>query len=209
LNVKAHSLLISAKWVQEKYGDHGLAEVLRRCSDNLRDRYTTVLPIEWHPQEELIEFISTVEQTFGDQSGRLCVQIGAATAKANLGGFVKQTIFYFANREYLLRRVAALWRQFNDAGELRVLEFDERKARMELLDIPTSNRYFCALITGWSCEVGRAFGVKHPQARHVACIAEKGERCLWQIDWQGFSFDEEQLKKSQDVWDSKTPERVK
>ena len=205
MNVRAQSLLNAAKWLQEQHGNDALVKVLKKCSPQTRERYTSALPIEWHPQEELIEFIAAIEETIGDGSGQTCIQIGASTARLNLGGFVKKTVFYLANREYLFRRVTAFWRQFNDAGELKVLEYDDRKAMLELVGLSNPNRYFCGLITGWSLEVSKTLGINNPQSRHSSCQGKHDDRCLWDIEWPGYSLDEAKLKRSQEVWKSPPP----
>jgi len=200
LKVRVQSLLNAAKWIHAQHGDEALALVLRRCSVPVRERYANSLAIEWHPQEELIEFITVAETTLGKSDGQLCVQFGAAGARANLGGIVQRTVFYFANREYMFRRIASLWRQFNDEGELKALEYNEAAATLELTGIPQPNAYFCALLTGWSYEVALALGANRPQTRHVSCLAARGTRCLWEIAWKGFSFDENELTKIKKTW---------
>ena len=201
MKVRVQGLLNAAKWIHAQHGEDALAKVLRLCSEPVRERHAHSLAIEWHPQEELIEFITVAESTLGKSDGELCVQFGAAGAKANVGGIVQRTVFYFANREYMFRRITSLWRQFNDAGELAILEYNEKVATLELTGVPLPNSYFCALLTGWSYEVALALGANRPQTRHISCLATKGRHCIWEVAWNGFTFDEVELKQKKISWD--------
>ncbi len=185
MQVKAQGLLNAAKYVEEAYGQPALRDVLRGCSDALRERYVAAIAIEWHPVEELVEFLYVADRSLGRGDGRIAEEIGASGARANMKGTMTRVAFYVSKPEFLLQRVSGLWRQFNDEGSMALLGVTERSASIEVRDIQRTYPLFCATITGWGREIVAAFGGVAPQARHVECRARGGARCVWDVRWSG------------------------
>lgn len=174
-------MLNAAKWVDEEYGTSTLQEVVRACSPAVRERYVSAIAINWHPLEELVEFLGAADRIIGHGDGRIAEHIGAAGARANMRGVVVRFAFYVAKPEFLVQRLANLWRQFNDEGTMRFTEVSEAALKVEVLDLSTPNWLFCCTITGWAREVMRAVGVANPTARHVECRARGQARCIWEV----------------------------
>jgi hypothetical protein len=193
VKVKAHSFINAAAWFRTAYGDQALAEVLSKCGKSVRDRYVSAIALEWHSVDELIEFVQAAEAYLGKPRGQVATQMGATAARANVGGIVKRTVFYFANPDYLFRRIASMWRQYNDEGELTVREFNDRGASLELSAIAVPNQYFCALLTGWTLEVSKAMGVRAPKSVHSLCRARGDAQCIWELSWSGYEHDEAEI----------------
>jgi predicted hydrocarbon binding protein len=181
MNVKAQGLLNAAKYVEERYGRDALRDVLRACSPAVRDTYTSSIAINWHPMEELCEFVDVAERKLGGLPGRLAQEIGAAGARANMKGTLLRIAFYFGKPEFMLKRAAALWRQFNDEGTMELVEMSDKLVRLEVRGVPVPNATFCALLTGWCHETAAALGVINISAHHVECLARRGQRCLFEI----------------------------
>ncbi len=183
MRTKAQGLLNGAKWVEEVYGREGLRDVLRACSPEVRERYTSVIAIDWHPIEEFVEFVCAAERVLGGEHchGRIAEEIGAAGARANMKGTLIRLALWISRPEALIRRAAGLWRQFNDDGFFKLTEIGESRAHFELTGLKTMERPFCAVITGWCREVGIAVGAVAPLAKHVECKGAGGRRCTWEV----------------------------
>jgi hypothetical protein len=181
MNVKAQGLLNAAKWIEEEYGATALTDVIRACPEPVRERYVSAIAINWHPMSELIEFLEAAEKILGRGDGKIAEQIGAAGARANMKGVIIRFAFYVAKPEYLLQRVARLWHQFNDEGEMALLEVTDKLVRVEVAGISTPHWLFCCVLTGWCREVAAAVDMANPHARHVECIARGGKRCIWDV----------------------------
>jgi len=178
---KAQALINSARWVEETHGKAALDDVVRRCSPPVRQRLAENMAIDWHPFDELMEFFDVCEQRLGTGDGRVAEEMGAFGARANLRGVFLKIAQYLAKPEFLMRRVAGLWRQFNDEGELRVLHFEDRNVQLEMVGLPTPHRWLCASLNGWMVEVSRAVGLVSPTVRHSQCRAQGDARCIWEI----------------------------
>jgi hypothetical protein len=183
LQIKAQGLLNAAKWVEEEYGRDTLAEVLRACGAPVRERYTSVIAIDWHPAEEFIEFVQHAERILGagHTHGRIAEAIGAAGAKANMKGTLVRIAAWISRHEALMKRAAGLWRQFNDEGQMELKELGDNVARFELGKIKGLDPAFCAVVTGWCREVALAVGAVAPQAKHVECVWRTGGTCAWEV----------------------------
>jgi len=187
MNVKAQGLLNAATWIEEHYGQPGLRDVLRACSPEVRDRYTSAIAINWHPMSELVEFLAVAERLLGRNDGKLAEEIGAAGAKVNMRGSFARLLFYVAKPEFLMKRIAQLWSQFNDAGSMELISIDDYSSVIEVKGVPDPQWLFCCTLTGWAREVVTAMGGHEARSRHIECRTRGAQRCVWKQTWTGVS----------------------
>jgi hypothetical protein len=183
MNVKAQALLNGATWVRDNFGVTALEQVLAKCARPVRERCMTAIAINWHPQEELEEFLSVADQTLGRGDGKLAEAIGAAGAQKNLRHMALRLAFFLARPEFLMRRVAGVWRQYNEEGEMLVRDFQRGGMVAELSGLSKPSFIICCSVSGWLTEAGVATGMKHLTTVHIECRARGGHRCLWQLKW--------------------------
>lgn len=181
VNIKAQGLLNATKWIEERYGQRALQDVIRACSPEVRERYVSAIAINWHSIDEYVELLTVAERILGVSDGRVCEEIGAASARANMRSAYVRFAVYVSKPEFMMRRIAGLWRQFNDEGTMVIHPFVGPKLDVEIRGIPTPNVFFCATITGWAREIAKSMGLAHTTARHVECRARGGARCVWHV----------------------------
>jgi hypothetical protein len=183
LRIKAQGLLNAAKWIDEEYGHAALRDVLRGCSAQVRDRYTSVIAIDWHPVGEFVEFVRAAETLLGAgrPPGRIAEAIGAAGARANMKGTLVRFAVWIGRPEHLVARAAGLWRQFNDEGAMELREIGDQLGRFELTGVKGADPLFCSVLTGWFREIGVAVGAVNSRAKHVECKGRGGARCVWEV----------------------------
>jgi hypothetical protein len=181
VNIKAQGLFNAAKWIERELGQPALRDVLRACSPAVRDRYTTAIVINWHPVEEFVEFLEVAERLLGRNDGKLAEEVGAAGARENLRGAMVRAAAYIANPEFMMKRVASLWSQFNDEGTMEMIKFDPEEMLVEVKGVAKSHALFCSTLTGWMAEVALHFGWRQATAKHVRCRARGEARCLWEL----------------------------
>jgi hypothetical protein len=190
MNVKAQGLLNAATWLEQTYGQAALRDVVRACSPEVRDRYTSAISINWHPMSELVEFLGSAEKLLGTGDGKLAEEIGAAGARMNMRGSFARLLFYIAKPDFLMKRIAQLWSQFNDAGSMELLHIDDFSSSIEVKGVPEPSWLFCCTLTGWAREVVTAMGGQDARSRHIECRARGAKRCVWKQVWQGVSVKE-------------------
>ena len=184
MQVKAQGLLNAAQWIEREHGQDALRDVVRKCSPEVRDRYTSAMNIEWHPLEELIEFVEIADELIGRGDGKLAERVGEEAARANTKGLFR-FVAQVATPGFLMKRIAGMWRQFNDEGSMELLDVDDHACEIEVKDVPQPHTIFCAILTGWIREVTRSVGRVSPLVRHSSCRARGATRCLWDVRWTG------------------------
>ena len=183
VKVKAQGLLQGTAWVRETHGEATLRNVLSSCSAAVRERCTIAEPTDWIPDTELAEFLGVADRALGHGDGRIAEELGAASARANLRNFTLRLAFFLANPEFLMRRVAGVWRQYNDAGAMHVREFTPGRMSAELVGVPEPDWFICCSVTGWLREAGVTTGMKELTSEHAECRSRGRERCLWSLRW--------------------------
>lgn len=181
MQVKAQGLLNAARYLEEQYGQEALGEIIRACSPAVRDTYTSSIAINWHPVEELTELVEVAEKTLRVAPGSLAQDIGAAGARANMKGTLLRIAFYWGKPEFLMKRAAGLWRQFNDEGSMTLLHMDHRLVRVEVSGITQPNGTFCGIINGWCRETAHALGIRNATSTHVECRARGNAHCIYEV----------------------------
>jgi hypothetical protein len=181
MNVKAQGLLNAAKYIEETFGRDALADVLRRCSPAVRETYMTSIAINWHPVEELCEFVDVAEALLGGGNGRLAQDIGAAGARANMKGLLLRIALYWGKPEYMMKRIVGAWRQFNDEGTMELLRMGDSDAIIEVRDIIKPQATLCRILIGWCVEIAIGLGGRLVTASHPECRALGGKRCIWEV----------------------------
>jgi len=181
MQVKAQGLLNAARHIEALYGRDALGLVLRAASPALRETYTSAIAINWHPLAELCEFVDLAEAQLGDGTGKLAEEIGAAGSRANLKGVVVRLAVYLTKPTFLMTRIAGLWRQFNDEGEMILVEMSATRAVLEVRGLAEPRATFCHVLTGWVGEVSRTLGAEISTVRHTQCRARGASRCLWEV----------------------------
>jgi len=156
-----------------------LERVVAACRPAVRERLATGNALDWHPLDELDEFLTVLDRVAGRGDGTVAQGAGAASARVNLGRMGMRLAFFLGRPEFLMRRVAGVWRQYNDEGEMRVLEFGNGRMTTELVGVQSPSWAFCASITGWLHEAALAAGLKQSTVSHVECCTSSGSRCVW------------------------------
>lgn len=123
------------------------------------------------------------DRLLGRGDGKLAEAVGAAGARANMKGVVARIAFMLANPEYLMKRVAGLYVQFNDRGEMLVNRLAPGGAELEIRGRAKVYPVHCGLLTGWTSAVGVALGAVDPVTNHGSCIGRGFDRCVWTVRW--------------------------
>jgi hypothetical protein len=181
--VKAQALIHAGSWLEETYGREAVARALTLCSRAVNDRYISAISIEWHEYDELIEWLEAIEKAVGQGDGQTAYESGAYSARINTRGVMKRSLFYLGSPEYLLRRIAGFWTQFNDHGAMHLRHFDDRKVTIELERLPRPHALLCASVTGWVHVIAEAVGARGARAVHSECRTRGHKRCMFDVIW--------------------------
>jgi hypothetical protein len=172
--------------------------VLAACEPATRARCASAIAINWHPVEELLDFVATAERILPkSETCGVPEEIGAAGARANTKSILMRTMIYISKPEFLLKRVSASWRQFNDAGEMKLVKLVHRAdavggdsvgaAELAVTGTGLKSTIFCRILSGWCLEFATAIGIVSPVVHHVECMAREHSRCVWRVRGHGKS----------------------
>jgi hypothetical protein len=184
VQVKLQGLFNAAEYIEQTYGQQPLAEVLGRCAPGVRDRYVTGIAIEWHPMEELVELLRVADGLLGKGDGALAVEAGAAAAHKNLKGAFTKAVLWVTRPDFLVKRIAALWSQFNDEGAMKVNRVSDGGIELEVTGVSTPDYLFCCVLTGWLRQVGHSAGRPNARIQHARCRGKGDSRCIWTAEWE-------------------------
>jgi hypothetical protein len=185
MNVKLQAILNAARWVEEQHGKNMLARVLARCRAQIRERFETGIAIEWIPMTELMEFYEAVVEIVGAGDRSVLRATGASSARKNLRRPVTRVATWLLSPDLFIQRVSSLWRQYNDAAELVLLDLRPGLCLLEIRGVPVPHWGFCTSLLGWADELALAFGWKNAMVRHPECRAEGDSRCIIEIRHRG------------------------
>ncbi|MEM1417314.1 MAG: hypothetical protein AAGH15_20620 [Myxococcota bacterium] len=180
MQIKAQGILNAVRFVRERHGEEVLEEILTRCSPSVQERCRSAIAIEWHEAAEYEALLEAAAAVLGPSAPK---ELGAAGARANMSGFMRRAAFYLVRPSYAMKRVASAWSQFNDEGHMRLVDFSENGAVVEVTEVVPPGPLFCDALSGW-CEVlGTRVGAREPVARHTACRLRGDATCTWDIEF--------------------------
>jgi hypothetical protein len=85
-------------------------------------------------------------------------------------------------REFLNQPVK-LFRLFYHTGDMRVVEQDDARAVLRLLDLDVTDPLFCRRQTGGLRRALELAGAERAGVRHVRCTFEGDAFCEWELEW--------------------------
>jgi hypothetical protein len=184
MNVKLQGLVNGAGWIEATYGPPALAKVLRACSPAVRERYVSAIAMNWHPLDEFLEFVTVADRVLGSGDGAVVEALGAAGARANMKSVMLRVVFYISKPDFLMRRIAGMWSQFNDEGTMELVSVEPMRLAVRVSGIPELPPTFVRVLTGWARVVTGAVSAGHPMTRILSYV-EKGEgaSCVWELSW--------------------------
>jgi hypothetical protein len=141
---------------------------------------TRVLPSTWYPvgdywglMRAVVEIAQLGENHFP--------QMGQFLARTDLAGVYRSSV-RSGDPARTLAAAPALWRNYHDAGELRV-EPEPASALVSLDGYPEPSRELCGLLEGYLPELALSSGARDVRIVKLSCRAEGGSDCRWRVSW--------------------------
>lgn len=184
MNVKLQALLNAAKWVESEYGESALRAVLERCPPEIAARLESGIAIEWIASRDVCRFYESIVEVLGRGDRKILKACGAFSARRNMQSFATRMAAWILTPEFVFRRSEALWRQYNDEGELKLVTFEPGICRIEIARVPTPHWGMCTSLEGWCEELSKAVGWRDVVATHVECRVREDARCLYEIRYR-------------------------
>ncbi|UCD83563.1 MAG: hypothetical protein JSU92_09675 [Deltaproteobacteria bacterium] len=198
ISVKGATILGLLKYVSEKLGPEGRAELLKSLDKKDRAVFfestdssepKTISLAEWYPYRTYINFLKAVIRKVGKGDINLCKDIGYWSADRDLNPEKGLYSFYasdaFKGDLSLIYRtsIPVIWGQMYNKGKIEIEEVEKgRKATFKVRDFPEVTEESCLIIGAWTERGSRLVsgsevkvGVKYKPA--------PGIDCEFQLEW--------------------------
>lgn len=169
----------------EKMGGSALVEtVLARLTADTREQIRSAGSHPEIPFELMSDLLFAADAVLQETRPRWSEEAGAfaiASSGTDLyGGILRKS----TPAEFLSQPVS-LFRLYYQPGDMIVVEQDEARAVLRLVDFPHQNRLFCQRQTGGLRSAVEVAGGWKAHVRHVRCTQEGDAFCEWEMTWAG------------------------
>lgn len=182
--VRGRTLVPVRAFLKESFGEQGWKRVLgelappdRAVLDGL------IVPDAWYERRlhsELLDHTFRLWRREVPDLGRL---LGARVA-GHHDRFYLRPLIRLGGPNMIVRRAAALYRDYFQGGAMEVLERRDTGARLRL-DDPNALRWFCSeTLPGFCLEILRLTGRPVVHAKQVVCRFEGADHCELDLEWK-------------------------
>ena len=183
MKVKGNVLLARKSFVKKHFGDAAWNRVLESLpaeDKTLLDGY--VANVCWYPFEIGKRLDDAVVATCGQGSKALFEQIGAASARENLGG-VHRDFLAPGNPRGFMDRTGFIYSFYYDTGRREWIPDGPTSGLMTTHDADTFSQLDCLTVVGWYKEALKMCGAKSAEVRELECKANGAAACKYRVEW--------------------------
>lgn len=182
--VKGSSFSVPLQYVAKTYGADRLKKALERLPEQMRSDITRGLPSLWYPVEYVGELTSALRMELGPRDPNFVFQLTTNSAKQTFGAVYKLFI-RLGSPEFIVGRIAAVYRTMCDTGELQVIDKQPRQITMRLTGFPYRNPDYCGhQLRGWFQGPLELSGCKIVENVHTICACRGSPHCEWRVRWE-------------------------
>lgn len=181
MKVRGSALAARVHWAKQR-GVADYARWLNSVSQKTRNEIERGFdPGAWYAFETFEEVNTTLDELFGTGDLALCEELGRYACDLNLKRFYR-FLFRVGNVHFILRRAAAAWQVSYDAGEMQLLDEQEKACTLQMVGVPQPSRAHCASVRGWVLEAGKISGVDM-KVEGETCRAGGDAECTLTLSW--------------------------
>jgi hypothetical protein len=183
-NVKGTGPLAVYEFLKQRFGDTGLARLRAALSQEDQKIFDKpVLPVTWVDFGFYMRMIVAADKTLGKGDMKLVDEAARYNMNKTFRGVYKMMIS-FASPAFVIKRAPLVWRQWFDAGQMKVDILGPGHARAtmsDFADMPPNHEFN---LTPSIDEIIRISGGKNTQTTHPQCALKGAPACVWDIRWE-------------------------
>lgn len=182
---KALSMIQARAYVQEEYGDAGVARLKAQLSRETRDAIysETLLPTDWLELDRCVDWTVALDEVLGTGDLTTCAEMTRNITINHFSALYRPILTGTTPNEMLVK-TSRLWTRYYDRGE-SIVEFPAANHALKRIlhapDLPLHHQVF---LVPYYEELLRLCGAREPHARHVQCVALGAEECVTEIKWK-------------------------
>lgn len=183
-NVRGNILMGHFAYIEEKKGKEGIEKVKKRLAElGYSINENEIITTKWYP-EALSCLIILVFAEIYNLDERGVFEMAYNSAKYSL--VIRLFMQYFLNIEKVFRTVSSIWRKHFDFGEMKVIEFDNKK-KFGLIRLYGFHKYhplICTYHRGYFTKIAElALGSKNLKVEHPKCFFDNYNYEEFKIIW--------------------------
>ncbi|HYG69072.1 MAG TPA: TIGR02265 family protein [Anaeromyxobacteraceae bacterium] len=182
--IKGNVLLSRMKYVRQQGGDTTMDAVLGRLSkEDQAVLRGWILPIGWYPLELNLRLDDAIAKVLSpDDRSRVFLEMGRASADANLGGpqkpFVRE-----GDPHFLLSSAAQIYSAYYAVGRREYQRTGDRAAILRTHGAESVTATDCLTVVGWHVRAIELCGGKSVRVVETKCRTKGDAFCEYQCSW--------------------------
>lgn len=189
VQIKGRAIRVRIDYVTERFGVAGWERVraaLQPAHAALLEG--GVLLSGWYPLSLSNDLLGCAEVQLADGDGRLCREIGAASARRGLEGV--HSAFSGATRASQIaakmeRSTSLLWQVHYDSGAMHTRAIGAHAIESELDGIQVDAPWMCHVLSGYLGAHIEVLGGDGVAVEHRYCHSRGDGCCVWHSIWEG------------------------
>ena len=183
MKVKGNILLARKAFVTGHFGADAWGRVLAAMPQEDKTQLEGyVANVCWYPFELGQRLDDAVVKVCGGGSRALFEQIGAASARENLGG-VHKDFLCPGNPRGFMDRTSFIYQFYYDTGRREWKPEGPTAGVMTTYDADTFSQLDCLTVVGWYKEALKMCGARTADVKEVECRATGGTVCKYRVEW--------------------------
>lgn len=180
---KGAPLRATLAYIENTEGKDTLDRVIASLPDDLRSRVTAVgandeIPYRllldvWHAADAVMH---PIDASWMEKAGAYSI---ALSGSQSYGGIIRK-----GTPSEFLNQPIKLFRLYYHSGDMHIIEQEQGRAVLRLVDFEESDRLFCARQTGGLRAAIEMAGGGSVAVRHVRCAVDGDAFCEWEITWR-------------------------
>ena len=185
--IKGAALAARIKYMQDKATPEQQARIRARLSPAFRETLDRgMMPSAWYPFAFTVEINRALDAVLGRADASLIPKLGRYSAEQVLHGVYK-IFFKLGSPEFIISRVANVWRQYYNSGKARVA-WDAvpagKQARLIIEGFEAPARENCLSMLGWIEGMLHMAGARDVRVEETTCRCRGGEACVFTARWR-------------------------
>lgn len=181
--VKGTAVTATIRFIKERFGEEGLAEVVRRLGpEDQACMESVILASAWYPVSFLLAVMQAAKAEFSANMPDLITRMGRASADYS-HTTVYKLVFKIGSTQWIISKASAIFSSYYDNGKMVATERGSGFANIELRDFGEPAPEFCERIAGWIVRTFELSGAKNIQIHHVKCVCKGDKVCRFECTW--------------------------
>lgn len=182
---KGGTVILTKKWLIEKFGEEAVSEILSKLGDETRDMFEFPDNGKWYSQRLIRELYEAIDSQFSKGDPDFFRDFGRYDADTSTKGPLR-FLLRMSSGKQLLKRSKAFMKHYFKGTTLDIEDYVEEEGHCEVILVLNDfdeGRPGCRIMEGYYQTVFTKAGCKNMVVEKKTCIHEGDNRCAWRLSW--------------------------